>query len=111
MIKEILEISFQVEVQVSNSSYDSLTLLKNGIYNMVISDYRIHQLGHMTFFSQLEEPSPPHIPFIFYTGEPEVLLSPSPRLKIVRKPDFQALMNEVRGFKIFAERSPGPEVC
>lgn len=110
LIKEILEISFQVEVHVSNSSYDSLNLLKHGDYQMVVSDYRLHQLGQMTFLSQLQDPSKQQIPFIIYTGEPEVPLHPTPNLKIVRKPDFKALMSEVRCFQIFAERNSGTEV-
>jgi CheY-like chemotaxis protein len=104
LLKEILEISFDVEVHVSASSLDSLTQLKSSQFDMILSDYRVHQRGSRSFLSQLQSPPFENVPLIIYTGDPDIPLQSCKRIRVVIKPDFSKLLREMRSFQILWER-------
>ncbi len=105
LMKEIVEINFQVEVAICSSGSESLRMLEGGNFQMVITDYRIHEFAKKNFFENVRNGPLNKIPMIVYSGDRDISLPQSDKLKIVCKPDFVNLIQEIRSFKIFSERA------
>lgn len=108
LVKELLEIYFDMEVVESSSCIEATRLFYSELFQMVVSDYRIHACSAQSFLHQLPSIRTKHAPVILYTGDQEVPLTASERLRIVLKPHFEKLLDEIRRFRIFPERPSQP---
>lgn len=104
LIKEILEISFQTEVRYATSGSDLLKLLQDNEFKIVISSYESKSRAQQLLLGQIQKSALNAVKFIFYIKELPFPLPDSDNLKVVMKPDFQSLINEVRTFNVLKER-------